>query len=103
MAFLCPLDKRFIISVAGIASVGLWHSCVLQTRLWGGLQASSVKAYGIAKSLNKSIVVCVAGKITKCGHVYCWACILHYIDLDDRTWRKCPICFESIHKSDLRR
>lgn len=43
-----------------------------------------------------------AGKITRCGHVYCWACILHYLSLDDRTWRKCPICFESVHTCDLR-
>ncbi|KAK7087298.1 hypothetical protein V1264_021369 [Littorina saxatilis] len=44
----------------------------------------------------------LAGKITKCGHVYCWACILHYLTLDDKSWRKCPICYEAIHKSDLR-
>lgn len=45
----------------------------------------------------------VAGKITKCGHVYCWACILHYLALSDKNWRKCPICFESIHINDLKR
>lgn len=43
-----------------------------------------------------------AGKMTKCGHVYCWSCILHYLSLSDKTWRKCPICFESIYKSDLK-
>lgn len=44
----------------------------------------------------------VAAKMTRCGHVYCWSCILHYLSLSDKTWRKCPICYESIHKQDLK-
>ena len=39
-----------------------------------------------------------AAKITRCGHVFCWPCILHYLALSDHAWRKCPICFEAIHK-----
>ncbi len=23
----------------------------------------------------------IAGKMTKCGHIYCWSCILHYLRL----------------------
>lgn len=44
----------------------------------------------------------VAAKMTRCGHVYCWSCILHYLSLSDKTWRKCPICYELVHKSDLK-
>ncbi|XP_053665091.1 RING finger protein 10 [Anopheles marshallii] len=44
----------------------------------------------------------VAAKMTKCGHVFCWPCILHYLALSDKTWRKCPICYEAIHLPDLR-
>ncbi|XP_054710309.1 RING finger protein 10-like [Uloborus diversus] len=44
----------------------------------------------------------VAAKITKCGHIYCWPCILHYLSLTDRTWQKCPICFEAVHKNELK-
>ncbi|KAI4499969.1 hypothetical protein M0802_004839 [Mischocyttarus mexicanus] len=44
----------------------------------------------------------VAAKMTRCGHVYCWPCILHYLSLSDKSWRKCPICYESVHKSDLK-
>lgn len=44
----------------------------------------------------------VAAKMTKCGHVYCWPCILHYLALSDKTWRKCPICYDAIHLPDLR-
>jgi len=43
-----------------------------------------------------------AGKMTKCGHIFCWSCILHYLSLSDKPWRKCPICYESIYKHDLK-
>ncbi|KDR09385.1 RING finger protein 10 [Zootermopsis nevadensis] len=44
----------------------------------------------------------VAAKMTRCGHIYCWPCMLHYLALSDKTWRKCPICYEAVHKQDLR-
>ncbi|XP_059612003.1 E3 ubiquitin-protein ligase RNF10 [Phlebotomus argentipes] len=44
----------------------------------------------------------VAGKMTRCGHVYCWACILHYLALSDKSWRKCPICYEPVYVADLK-
>lgn len=44
----------------------------------------------------------VAGKMTKCGHVYCWPCILHYLSLSDKNWRKCPICYVPVDKLDLK-
>lgn len=44
----------------------------------------------------------VAAKMTKCGHIYCWPCILHYLALSDKAWRKCPICYDAIHLPDLR-
>ncbi|XP_055935748.1 RING finger protein 10-like [Argiope bruennichi] len=44
----------------------------------------------------------VAAKITRCGHIYCWPCVLHYLSLTDKTWQKCPICFEAVHKTELK-
>lgn len=44
----------------------------------------------------------VAAKMTRCGHIYCWSCVLHYLSLTDKTWRKCPICYEAVHKEDLK-
>lgn len=44
----------------------------------------------------------VAGKITKCGHIYCWSCILHYLALSEKNWHKCPICNEAVHQKDLK-
>nr|XP_045743454.1 RING finger protein 10 isoform X3 [Mirounga angustirostris] len=43
-----------------------------------------------------------AAKITRCGHIFCWACILHYLSLSEKTWSKCPICYSSVHKKDLK-
>ncbi|XP_063171693.1 E3 ubiquitin-protein ligase RNF10 isoform X2 [Candoia aspera] len=43
-----------------------------------------------------------AAKITRCGHIFCWACILHYLSLSEKTWSTCPICYGSIHKKDLK-
>lgn len=44
----------------------------------------------------------VAAKITRCGHIYCWSCILHYLSLSGKSWHKCPICYEAVHKKDLK-
>ncbi|XP_062503346.1 E3 ubiquitin-protein ligase RNF10-like isoform X2 [Corticium candelabrum] len=43
-----------------------------------------------------------AAKITRCGHVYCWACLLHYLALSEKNWRKCPICYEAVRQEDLK-
>lgn len=44
----------------------------------------------------------VAAKMTRCGHIYCWSCVLHYLALSEKTWGKCPICYEAIHQRDLK-
>ncbi|KAM9822449.1 E3 ubiquitin-protein ligase RNF10 [Syngnathus typhle] len=44
----------------------------------------------------------VAARITRCGHIFCWPCILHYLSLSDKTWSKCPICYEAVHIVDLK-
>nr|XP_057927148.1 RING finger protein 10 [Doryrhamphus excisus] len=44
----------------------------------------------------------VAARITRCGHIFCWPCILHYLSLSDKTWSKCPICYEAVHALDLK-
>ncbi|KAJ1536824.1 hypothetical protein HK096_007448 [Nowakowskiella sp. JEL0078] len=48
----------------------------------------------------------VAAKITKCGHVYCFPCILQYLHLSESNtamkWRECPICQELICARDLK-
>lgn len=67
---------------------------------------SKVEQIHVLSSEEPQCPIClyppVAAKMTKCGHVYCWPCILHYLALSDKTWRKCPICYEAIHLPDLR-
>jgi hypothetical protein len=58
-------------------------------------------------SENLSCPIClhppVAGKMTRCGHVYCWPCILRYLRYCQETRNyKCPICDEYLHKNDLK-
>ncbi|XP_037068788.1 RING finger protein 10-like, partial [Pollicipes pollicipes] len=42
-------------------------------------------------------------RITRCGHTYCCACLLHYLALSDQASRKCPICEEPVHPDQVRR
>ncbi|KWU42574.1 hypothetical protein RHOSPDRAFT_21023, partial [Rhodotorula sp. JG-1b] len=46
----------------------------------------------------------VAPRMTKCGHVYCYPCILHYLALAEsgNKTRQCPICHDSVHSKDLK-
>lgn len=46
----------------------------------------------------------VAARITKCGHVYCFSCVLRYLSLNEsnKAWRKCPICWDAIYEKDLK-
>ena len=44
----------------------------------------------------------IAAKITRCGHIFCWTCMLHYLSLSDENNRPCPICSEPVYRSDLR-
>ncbi|WWC87021.1 uncharacterized protein L201_001904 [Kwoniella dendrophila CBS 6074] len=45
----------------------------------------------------------VAGRMTKCGHIFCFPCILHYIQLSDiPKSAKCPICGDTVTSSYLK-
>ncbi|XP_059193594.1 RING finger protein 10 [Centropristis striata] len=44
----------------------------------------------------------LAARITRCGHIFCWPCMLHYLSLSDKTWSKCPICYEAVQTADLK-
>lgn len=70
---------------------------------WEKIQEVYLKSSG---SEPTSCPICLfpptAGKISRCGHVFCWPCILHYLALSDDDWRKCPICYENIHKTELK-
>jgi hypothetical protein len=45
----------------------------------------------------------VCPRITKCGHVYCWPCMLQYLDYQkEKSWKRCPLCFDAVYKLDLK-
>lgn len=58
----------------------------------------------VIEFMNCPICLCppVACKITKCGHLFCWACILHCLSFKEKKWSHCPICFDLISLNDLK-
>lgn len=43
-----------------------------------------------------------AAKLTKCGHILCYPCIIQYLSLGEKDFRKCPVCNESIYMEELK-
>ncbi|KLO07707.1 hypothetical protein SCHPADRAFT_909229 [Schizopora paradoxa] len=41
-----------------------------------------------------------APRMTKCGHVFCFPCVLHYLNVSERS--QCPICFDTISDKQLK-
>merc|ERR1712110_497614 len=69
---------------------------------WENIEQVRLKTTSDVPSCPICLYPPTAAKITKCGHVYCWTCVLHYLSLSDEKWRKCPICFESIRREELK-
>eukprot|EP00916_Digyalum_oweni_P013594 GHVL01022332.1.p1 GENE.GHVL01022332.1~~GHVL01022332.1.p1 ORF type:complete len:233 (+),score=30.36 GHVL01022332.1:127-825(+) len=45
----------------------------------------------------------VAGRITRCGHVFCLPCIIRYVEnARNRQSRTCPLCLEAVSLNDLK-
>lgn len=44
----------------------------------------------------------VAGRVGHCGHVYCWACILHYTAAHEKQPPPCPVCTTPLLVKDMR-
>lgn len=44
-----------------------------------------------------------APRMTKCGHVYCFPCMLHLLSTSEQLkWVRCPICFDSVNERQLK-
>ncbi|OQV15419.1 RING finger protein 10 [Hypsibius exemplaris] len=67
---------------------------------------NNIELIKVYSSEEQNCPICLhpptAAKMTRCGHVFCWPCILHYLALSDAKWRKCPICYESVYGSELK-
>lgn len=45
----------------------------------------------------------IVPRITKCGHIYCWACILQYLAYEkSKNWKRCPLCNDPVYKHELK-
>eukprot|EP00036_Acanthoecidae_sp_10tr_P014175 CAMPEP_0206296386 /NCGR_PEP_ID=MMETSP0106_2-20121207/5642_1 /ASSEMBLY_ACC=CAM_ASM_000206 /TAXON_ID=81532 /ORGANISM="Acanthoeca-like sp., Strain 10tr" /LENGTH=965 /DNA_ID=CAMNT_0053727043 /DNA_START=257 /DNA_END=3154 /DNA_ORIENTATION=+ len=44
----------------------------------------------------------LVAKITRCGHVYCWHCMLHHLSVSAKDWQACPLCDDFVYERDLR-
>ncbi|XP_072943437.1 E3 ubiquitin-protein ligase RNF10 [Epargyreus clarus] len=44
----------------------------------------------------------VAGRVGHCGHVYCWACMLHYTATHDKQPPPCPVCSTPIQVPEMK-
>ncbi|KAG6811574.1 hypothetical protein H0H92_006823 [Tricholoma furcatifolium] len=55
---------------------------------------------------NTSCPICLsaptAPRMTKCGHIFCFPCILHYLSNSENKWARCPICFDSVNERQLK-
>ncbi|GFS13407.1 RING finger protein 10, partial [Elysia marginata] len=65
----------------------------------------------LVRTFSPQLVCCpicldvpVAAKMTCCGHIYCWGCILHYLHVNYSPQKDniCPICPEIIEADKLR-
>ncbi|CAF4938198.1 unnamed protein product [Pieris macdunnoughi] len=44
----------------------------------------------------------VAGRVGICGHVYCWACILHYSSTHEKQPPPCPVCIVTLNVANMK-
>jgi hypothetical protein len=74
-----------------------WKDVVLIT--YNMINADDVKCPICMENLK----VMVTPRITKCGHIYCWPCVLQYLAFEkEKSWKKCPLCNDPIYKHDLK-
>ncbi|KAH7914740.1 hypothetical protein BJ138DRAFT_999454 [Hygrophoropsis aurantiaca] len=86
-----------------------WHD-ILQVLVPRSSAFASAVSGGEHLSQEEGITTCpiclsppTAPRMTKCGHVFCLPCILHYLSLSNNLkWARCPICFDSINERQLK-
>ncbi|KAG2075158.1 hypothetical protein BDR04DRAFT_1047673 [Suillus decipiens] len=63
--------------------------------------------YSVQEEGVRTCPICLspptAPRMTKCGHVYCFPCILHYLSMSDKLkWARCPVCFDTVNEKQLK-
>lgn len=87
-----------------------WHD-ILQVIIPRSSALASAAAAGGEHAVQeegiKTCPICLspptAPRMTKCGHVYCFPCILHYLSMSDKLkWARCPVCFDTLNEKQLK-
>ncbi|CAG9328155.1 unnamed protein product [Blepharisma stoltei] len=43
-----------------------------------------------------------ACRVNRCGHLFCWPCVIRYLWATENQAKRCPICFDPVKGSNLR-
>ncbi|KAG0702751.1 hypothetical protein DFH29DRAFT_920228 [Suillus ampliporus] len=86
-----------------------WHD-ILQVIIPRSSALASAAAGGEHAVQEEGIKTCpiclsppTAPRMTKCGHVYCFPCILHYLSMSNNLkWARCPVCFDTVNEKQLK-
>lgn len=93
-------NYRFIVSNTGNYSKNIVDPDLLVD--WDNIEQvhfSTLTPYSCPICLDN----CVASKVAKCGHVFCWPCIVRHFSYNpSKRTGKCPICFSFITLKELK-
>ncbi|CAA7268033.1 unnamed protein product [Cyclocybe aegerita] len=85
-----------------------WHD-ILQVVVPRSSALAAAAASGELATQEEGYTTCpiclsppAAPRMTKCGHVFCLPCILHYLSTSENKWARCPICFDSVNERQLK-
>ncbi|KAG1810187.1 uncharacterized protein HD556DRAFT_1318651 [Suillus plorans] len=87
-----------------------WHD-ILQVIIPRSSALASATVVGGERAVQeegvKTCPICLspptAPRMTKCGHVYCFPCILHYLSMSEKLkWARCPVCFDTLNEKQLK-
>ncbi len=73
----------------------------VQQIIFNMINASDVQCPICMEALGKMLTP----RITKCGHIFCYPCILQYLAYNkdpSRSWKRCPLCNDPIYKNELK-
>eukprot|EP00347_Sterkiella_histriomuscorum_P022185 403331374 len=95
--FIVKRGKDYMLNLFDPNEVIEWKDVV--TVIFNMTNADDVQCPICLENLN----LMVAPKITKCGHILCWPCVLQYLAFERvNNWKRCPLCNESIYKHELK-
>lgn len=85
-----------------------WHD-ILQVIIPRTSAMAAASSRGESMSQEEGFTTCpiclappTAPRMTKCGHVFCFPCILHLLGTAENKWVRCPVCFDSVNEKHLK-